>query len=37
MTPILSKMGENVVLIIHIHGPRDIFLLFKDDQDTASE
>ena len=37
MTPILSKMEENVVVIIHIHGPRDIILIFKDDQDTASE
>ena len=28
---------KNVVLILHIHGARDVFLLFCDSQDTKSE
>ena len=28
---------ENIVVILHINGARDIFLLFFDHQDTESE
>ena len=34
---ILSKMGENVVLILHIHGAIAIFILFCYHQDTKYE
>ena len=34
---ILYKMGEIVVVILHIYGARDIFLLFYDNKDTESE
>ena len=30
------KMGENIVIILHIYGAIAIFLLFYDDQDTLS-
>ena len=34
---ILYKMGENVVVILHIYGAIAIFLLFCDDHDTKLE
>ena len=37
MISIFYKMGENIVVILHIYGARTIFLLFCDDKDTESE
>ena len=31
------KWVKNIVVILHIYGARDIFLLFCDHQDTESE
>ena len=31
------KMGEFIVIMVHIYGARAIFLLFFDNQDTKSE
>ena len=36
MISILYKMGEKIVIIIHIYGAIAIFLLFYDDQDNLS-
>ena len=36
MISILYKMGEDIVVIIHIYCDRAIFLLFYDDKDTLS-
>ena len=32
-----TEWEKNTVAIIHIYGARSIFLLFYDDQDTASD
>ena len=37
MIYILYIMGGKNVAIIHIYGARGIFILFYDDQDTASD
>ena len=34
---ILYKMGENIVVVLHIYGTRAIFLIFCDHQDTELE
>ena len=36
MISILYKMGENIVVILHIYGDRAISLLFYDEKDTLS-
>ena len=37
MISILNKMGESIMVILHIYGARAIYLIFYDDQDTESE
>ena len=37
MYPYSTRQREIFVLILHIYGARDIFLLFCDYQDTESE
>ena len=32
-----KKWEENIVVILHIYGAKDIFLLFYDDLDNKSE
>ena len=36
MISILYRMGENIVVVIHIYGARAVLLLFYDDKNTIS-
>ena len=35
--PYFTRWEDTIAVILHIYGVRDIFLLFFDHQDTASE